>query len=467
MTTTSRLFTGKALVALERPTEKKLISHLEGRVSSLALSVIAGFSMTVGVSTFLLSALIIGVNPTTLILSSLFLSVGLVALYVMKTMKKYHEAPCIQTYREHSYETFKVFEFLDSLNYFEQKELKKAILRPLSNLEGEFNHFSNIFKYRLLQPKDFKEAFILETKYMDLEETLNFYQQIKKEYDVARSLDLTLPIYDFLDPEDLGKKFQEYIEANCLKKSPKVLWSFEDLKRADKMNECIMDHLDLLFKYGVFQGIDFDGILSKKEEFIAHKAAFYLNTSKSLAKANESQKKLDGIEEGIKKSYQMLEEYKEVERGQKKFFKLAKDIRKEGEERQQRLTEKFQVYKDAYLEDGQNAESILDVESRDQFKREEERHLKNVERLRKEQAERLKEFEKEITKFTDQAIKNLTEQQAKLREQKALPIAEGQAEFETNVSAFQSAHQNDILAYQKALVRFFKAYSVKRSLRNV
>ncbi|MCH9630423.1 MAG: hypothetical protein S4CHLAM37_04220 [Chlamydiia bacterium] len=440
---------------LENSTYKTAMSYLENKVSDFALSVISGATLTIGSVTFILSATVIGFSTSSLIFSLVLLSIGAAALHVIQNVKRYHDSVYLETYKKDAQESFKIFEYLDGIDYFETDDLKKAALRPLAKLEGEHGSLNKLFKHELLSPSDFAKAFCLETKYMNLSETIDFYKKAHSAYLAEKDLDANIPDYTFLENSVWIEKFKNYIGVDAFK--AKSVLSVEDLTEANNVIETINANIEFLFEVGVFKQDRKDEILEKSEKFKEKKAEFGEETNEFFVRYNTKHQLLKGFEEKIGASYQVLDSYEDIAKGQFRFWKRVKEIRNEWEVISKDCEEQIKILELAYFPRGENDPSKIEKESdkvlflaqrnqyKDKLKAAELKHKKN-----------LLSFEKDLRKFVQGAMHDIEKFKKELESENEVEIKALEKSIETSERQFRLEHTDQIKAFQKALVAYHK-----------
>ena len=446
------------LVSLESPTYKIAMSYLENRVSEFALSVISGASLTIGGVTFVLSATIIGFSTSSLIFSVLLLSIGAAAYHVIQDIKRYHDSTYLEKYKKESQESFEIFKYLDSINYFETDDLKKSALRPLTNLEGEHGHLGKLFKFELLSPSDFAKAFDLETKYMDLSETIAFYKKVHGAYVSEKNLDEDISDYTFLESKVWVQKFQEYIGVDTFKS--KGLLTVEGLIEANDIIETINVNMDLLFKVGVFKQEKKAAIEDLSAVFETKKSEFNEETNEFFVSYNAKKKLLEGFEEKIRTSYQVLDSYAAIAKGQKRFWKRVKEIRREWEEISKDCQNEIRTLELAYLPRGEKDPSKIEIEKdKVLFRAQKKQPQDKLKAAELKHKNALQSFEQDLREFVQGSLQDIKKFKKELEKEDEVEIKALEKSIQHSEHVFKVEHTDQIEAFQKVLIGYHKVIS--------
>lgn len=326
-----------------------IMRALDSRVGEIALKVISSSTLTIGVALACLSVAVIGVSVPSIIATVVFFKIGIVALYALGNLKKYHKADTLSGYRQEAVSQMKALVFLDETNFFKDKESKKEVLRPLSYIATSHFGLGAIFQRQLLSPKDFKTAFDLEIKYKDFFESIEFYNKLLSIYEKEKKANPNLPTYSFFEKEALRQKFQEHFAPLSKEGS----WKYEEVAKAYKGIEKIAEHLLLLKKLEVIP----EGKLEILNE---------LNTVKNemkeafeeLPRLDVQEKALFAVDYNSKISLRSHKSFKELEKEQEGFLKRVEKCQAEEEKEVDQIEKEYQIEKVAFSKNPEMQPSI-------------------------------------------------------------------------------------------------------------
>lgn len=191
------LFTSDTALPPTRITRNAVLTRLDTKVYDSALKTIGRAALTIAVGAAVVACVSSGWGALPIVLVIAMVGIGAVCFYVRSHFKRYHNPQLLERYQSEAQLIYRRLSYLDQMEFLqgrndqEQREIKKQLLRPITSLLNIHQSLDTLLRYNILSPVEFKKAFDLEVKYLELPEAFALYEQVRKaakrvpDYDIS------------------------------------------------------------------------------------------------------------------------------------------------------------------------------------------------------------------------------------------------------------------------------------------